>query len=228
MGNRAAGGDGRKPGVRAPGGGLPDPDETAVLAPTLATTFYNCGIERQRRGQIRGAISDFSEAIRLDPGHASAWCARGFARSVLLDWRAAETDLRESCRLGLPIHRGDGVRLRIWVARARQGEREGASAELRDSVLRRGNPRPAGWILLVAGLLCDTIDEGGFLRGGVTANPQKSAEIECEARYFAAMRRLVAGEGEAAARHLAACEATGARELDVWWAAKQELASLGK
>lgn len=228
MGSRSTGGDGKKPGARAPGLGLPDPDETAVLAPTLATTFYNCGIERQRRGQIRGAVSDFSEAIRLDPGHASAWYARGCARGALLDWKSSLADLRESCRLGLPIHREDGVRLRIWIARARQGEREDASAELRDSVLRRGDPRPAGWVILAASLLCETIDEAAFLHEVEMANSKRSAEAACEAWYFAAMRRLVAGDLEAAAKHLAACEGTGARELDVWWAARQELATLGR
>ncbi len=224
MGTRPTGGEGKKPG--APGGAVPGPDETAVLAPTLATTFYNCGIERQRRGQLRGAISDFSEALRLDPGHASAWCARGFAKSSLQEWRESLADLREGCRLGLPCHREDGVKLRIWIARARMGEIEDATGELRDSVLRRRNPPPAAWVLLVAGLFCESIDEAGFLVGAETTDPHRAAEIACEARYFAAMKRLVKGERDLAAGHLEACADTGARELDAWWAARQELAVL--
>lgn len=48
---------------------------------------------------FRGAVEDFSEAIRLDPKLAAAWYNRGNARLDLGDYQAALLDLGEAARL---------------------------------------------------------------------------------------------------------------------------------
>lgn len=57
------------------------------------------GFHKLRSGDNLGAISDYNEALRLDPGDASAWAGRGRARSSLGSHQEALADLEEALRL---------------------------------------------------------------------------------------------------------------------------------
>ena len=66
------------------------------LAPSNALAWYNSGYVRMEHlGDPDGAKSDFSEAIRLEPGYADAWYNRGLAmeRTNELDSAAANYEM---------------------------------------------------------------------------------------------------------------------------------------
>lgn len=74
---------------------------TRPLPPgTRATTFFNRALARQNRGDLGGALADYSKALDDDPSHLKAWVNRGsvfFAlgdlEGAVADWtRAAELD----------------------------------------------------------------------------------------------------------------------------------------
>ena len=54
-------------------------DEAAVTPRDVIATYVNRGILRLRRGDTEGAMSDFDEALRRDPGEAEAYLNRGSA-----------------------------------------------------------------------------------------------------------------------------------------------------
>jgi tetratricopeptide (TPR) repeat protein len=64
-----------------------------------AQTFNNRGNTRRQSGDRQGAISDFTEAIRLNPQLAQAFNNRGLTREDLGDKQGAITDYRQAVDL---------------------------------------------------------------------------------------------------------------------------------
>ena len=65
-------------------------------------------------GMHAEGLADRSEAIRLKPNMAEAWCARGSAYFLLGDYRKAVDDLNEALRL-MPDYQE--ARARCWKRR---------------------------------------------------------------------------------------------------------------
>jgi uncharacterized protein YjbI with pentapeptide repeats len=73
----------------------------AVGLPTevaTADTLYSLGLAEAQRGNVRGAIDNYTQAITVDPNYAHAYLARGIARiqqgdrtGALADSKQAET-----------------------------------------------------------------------------------------------------------------------------------------
>src|SRR5260370_40751151 len=55
-------------------------DRITVIDPLTAWAYTNRGIVRYRKGDTSGAIADFDQAIRISPGLAATYLARGVAR----------------------------------------------------------------------------------------------------------------------------------------------------
>ena len=64
-----------------------------------AVVLNNRGVERQDKGDLDGAIEDYSEAIRLKPDYAIAFLSRGTARRVKGDFDGAIKDDSQAIRL---------------------------------------------------------------------------------------------------------------------------------
>jgi tetratricopeptide (TPR) repeat protein len=82
-----------------------------------------------------GKISDYSEALRLNPEHAEAFHFRGVARADDGDLEGAIADYTEALRLN---PESAGVFARRAVAHARTGDLHGAAADYREAA--RLNP----------------------------------------------------------------------------------------
>jgi tetratricopeptide (TPR) repeat protein len=64
-----------------------------------AVALNNRGVARQDKGDLDGAIQDYSEAIRLKPDYAIAFLSRGTARRAKGDLDGAVQDFSEAVRL---------------------------------------------------------------------------------------------------------------------------------
>ena len=62
----------------------------------LARSLFERGLEKERKSDFRGAIADYSEAIRLNPKDANAYNNRGSAKLDLGDKQEAISDYNES------------------------------------------------------------------------------------------------------------------------------------
>lgn len=76
-------------------------EETAPANPEAKTacSCNNCGVDKLVLGDIAGAISDFSEAIGMDPSFAPAWNNRGNARLAAGDLQLAIADYTRAITL---------------------------------------------------------------------------------------------------------------------------------
>lgn len=70
-----------------------------ALDTTSPQLWYNRGVARQRIDNYTGAISDFHEAIELDPGFYQAYCARGRLYCEAGDPNTGFEDLEDATRL---------------------------------------------------------------------------------------------------------------------------------
>ena len=109
--------------------------------PNLAILHHDRGVALRAKGDIAGALSDFAEAIKLNPDYARAYADRGSARLTQHDLDGAIADLDTAIRLdandaGAFMTRGNAfdekARLRPRHRRLQRGH----------PVCRRTMPRP--------------------------------------------------------------------------------------
>jgi curved DNA-binding protein CbpA len=64
-----------------------------------AEEYYQRGYEKSQKGDYRGAIADYNEALEINPNLAEVYCYRGFANYKLGDERASSKDYTRALEL---------------------------------------------------------------------------------------------------------------------------------
>ncbi|QLE39557.1 tetratricopeptide repeat protein [Nostoc sp. C052] len=64
-----------------------------------ADAYNNRGLSRYVLGDIKGAINDYNQALRINPNHADAYNNRGLARSTLGDKQGAINDYNQALHI---------------------------------------------------------------------------------------------------------------------------------
>ena len=77
--------------------------KNSIENPTSAEAYVNRGDKSYNQGDYQAAISDYDEAIRLDPKYTRAYYNRGVAKNELGDSEAAISDYDEAIRIN-PEH----------------------------------------------------------------------------------------------------------------------------
>jgi tetratricopeptide (TPR) repeat protein len=65
-----------------------------------AEVYYHRGNAHKKNGQYDMAISDFTKAIEINPGHADAYYTRGVVYYYIKDYENALDDFYKSQKLG--------------------------------------------------------------------------------------------------------------------------------
>lgn len=102
-------------------------DRALALRPKFPLALLERGLIRLRRGDLEGALEDYTAAVEFHPRFPSALANRAVARRLKEDWRGAVEDFRkilaiDSSRLGY-------AHLAAGLEREREGDREGAMEE---------------------------------------------------------------------------------------------------
>ncbi|MGI2905731.1 tetratricopeptide repeat protein [Tolypothrix sp. VBCCA 56010] len=102
------------------------PPMTQVATAPKADDLYIQGGDKYKKGDFKGAIADYTEAIRLNPKFVSAYVSRGIARRSLRDNQGAIADYEQAIRLNPKyslayVNRGN--------ARSYLGDNQGAIAD---------------------------------------------------------------------------------------------------
>ena len=97
-----------------------------TFAQQTAEDFYDRGIAKHTKGDLDGAIADFSKAIELKPTDAIAYCNRGIAKEKKGDLDGAIADYSKAIELhpkyaAAYLHRS--------VAKKKKGDQVGADAD---------------------------------------------------------------------------------------------------
>jgi tetratricopeptide (TPR) repeat protein len=103
----------------------------ARLKPDDVQAFLNPGIARANKGDLEGALHDYTAAIRVKPDYADAFNIRAIVRRAKGDLDGALQDYREAIRLKPDLaiafyNRG--------IAQADKGDLEGALQDLTEAI----------------------------------------------------------------------------------------------
>jgi tetratricopeptide (TPR) repeat protein len=221
-------------------GALSDVDKAIDLKEDFKPSYWvRCQI-RRREGHLRKALEDANRLVELDSKEAQHFVVRGrilkrlwkrddarsdFIRAITLEpksqwnqyhlallefdnrkWPEAAKALVALKTMDPPS--SDYVQIRLWVARAEMGDRREATADL----LGYLKTRPATeWPVQIGSFLAGTSNEEAFFGAARSGDPKKLEGRLLEARYYAAMKRLLDGEKVKAAEYLKRCLASSER-----------------
>jgi tetratricopeptide (TPR) repeat protein len=97
-----------------------------VLGQTTAREFCNRGVARQKKGDLDGAIADYSRAIELNPQNALAYNNRGLVKIAKGDLEGALGDYDRALQIN---PRNFEIRTNRGVARQKAGDTDGATKD---------------------------------------------------------------------------------------------------
>lgn len=207
-------------------GAMADYNQAISIDPKAPFTYLERGCLKGVMGDLEGAMADQNRAIALDAKY-SAYDGRGNTYALMRKWSAALADYRQYCDLS-PAGQ-DYPRLRIYLIRARLGEREAARKEL--SAYFGSHKRPVSdsgnWAAAIAGYLLGSVTETDFFAAAGSPNERKAKGQTCEAWYYAGMGKLLDGDQKAAAAYLRKCIATNEKYVE-YELAQSEVKALGK
>lgn len=204
-------------------GAFSDYSQVIELEPRHARAHANRGAVRKARGDLQGAISDFSKAISFEPAHAGTYESRAYARYEAGAWRDALADFRKRCDVS-PQNQ-DYPRLRIFLLRARLGERREAGEEL-SAFWNARSAGAAGWTGRLAAFLSGRLSEAELLAAAVSADPDLDRKRHCEAWFYAGTLNLIDGKRDQARECFQNCLKTGVKHFTEFAGAAAELRRL--
>jgi len=106
--------------------------QSPEAVPKTAADYSARGFARQSKGDLDGAISDYNQALGLDPKNVEAFYRRGLALQAQGDLNGAISDYNTV--LGLDLRNADAFSNRGFVKQA-QGDFEGALADYAQALL---------------------------------------------------------------------------------------------
>jgi len=189
----------------------------------LNTTVYL----KEKSGDLAGAADTLTRLTGLYPQLPESFEHLGWAQTDLRQYGLA----LKSFRRALEIDPGlNYARFGIWLIRARSGEAAPAGAELRESIQSLDGDANHVWEFRLGGFLAGDGDEAALIaQATATAKrPTDVSEHQCEAYYYAGMKRLFAGDKSGAVALFEKCIATGEDNFVEYNDAKVELSELKK
>ncbi len=202
-------------------GALVDYTKAIELKPDDAFTYYYRGIAKQGKVDMKGALDDFSKAIKLKPDHAGAYHNRGCLRYDSQDFTNALADFRRVLNLDSSE---DYARFRVWLVRARLGEKRSATEEMQTFWNSHKTGAPNDWPSKIFRFLMGQLPEGDFLKAAEDTDSKKKPNGQrCEAYFFAGSKRLIEGDKTTAKNYFEKCVATGVRNFFEYQSANAEL-----
>jgi lipoprotein NlpI len=186
--------------------------------------YNNRGTEKQNAGDIAGALADFSRAIEINPREPDPYYNRGAIYFLKHDWKKALSDLLRHDELNQEDEDAPPL---IWAAQARLGEKEAADRGLSSFVAdhpEQANP----FYTKIDNFLLGKMSEQDLLAAADSVEEKKRPEQQCEAWYYAGLKRLLNGDRAGAAEALRKAVATGEKTTNEYDFAEAELKDLGR
>jgi tetratricopeptide (TPR) repeat protein len=115
---------------------LRTPSPSAPSGPK-ADDFFLQADEKYKTGDLKGAVENYSQALRLNPNYGEAYFGRGDARGDLGDKQGGIEDLTQAIRINPNQVKPYGAR---GTFRFALGDREGANADFQKAIKININP----------------------------------------------------------------------------------------
>jgi lipoprotein NlpI len=175
---------------------------------------------RQANGDLDGALADYSKALALNPRLTPAFGLIGYLRYDRHEFAEAITVLGQACQVD---QTNEYPHFWLWLASSRLRSAADADRELKTYLDSRKDKGSGDWPGKVGDFLLGRVAESDFLKSAESADQEKDSQHHCEAWFYVAEKRLLAGDRATAARYFEKCIATQERTLTEYDSAKQEL-----
>jgi HEAT repeat protein len=166
-------------------------------------------------------IAEDTKSIQLNSTHGEEYHMRGCLYYDSRQFAKARADFLKAGQLGADYP--DYPHYRLWLIRARLGETAAATRELEAYLAARKTGQPGDWPSQVGRFLAGQVSEAEFLKAAKNPNAQTDREQQCEAWFYAGMKRLIAGEQTTATRYFKHCLGTGVENFEEYASARAEL-----
>ncbi len=184
------------------------------------------GFLRGTLGDADGAEEDFERALEIAGKFGPAFRNRAHLRFHARDWKGAVDDFRRGIEAD-PAY-ADYPRLWTWLARRRRGDGAEADRELAEYVAKRPAAESPQWWPRLAEFALGKLGEEELFKAAEVGSDRTPVWQRAESRYFAAMRRLMAGETAAAKGLLEKCVELSPKDYYEHYASLAELKRLGE
>ncbi|PYR52612.1 MAG: hypothetical protein DMF89_02135 [Acidobacteria bacterium] len=206
-------------------GAIADFDRALTFDPNDTEAYIDRGGTYDKLGDEDHAVEDLTRALQLDPKNGRAYLKRASLHFDQGRWQESIFGLRQGFERVPSGPARNGAQLLLWAARARAGDRRGADADLAAYAMTRSAEPDGRWAGSLAGFLTGEISEDALLAAagesadagrapGKSATPEartrEAAERRCEALFYAAEKRLLAGDQAGALDRFRRSRAAGA------------------
>ncbi len=186
-------------------GAISDYNSAVRIDPKNALAFFNRGLIRMQKDDIDGAIVDSTQALELDPKLIQSYYDRGLGRLAKGASDGALEDMKTFTQNAPQDGYTDYARLYIWLIQTQRGELAEANKELESAMNTSWNGKSDDMVTRIGEFLLGQISESDLIKASGSSMPAKDQGQRCEAWYFIGMRKLEAGDKEAAAEALRKC-----------------------
>ena len=205
-------------------GAIADYTKAIEIDPKCAGAYINLGNAKYHKGDYDAAIADYTRAIEINPTYADAYDNRGYLHYNLTRWTDALSDFRKAIKLKSGVSK-DYTRLRVWLIRARLGQRYPANKELSAHV-EKHKLSADEWYAKICAFLLGKINEEDFVKAAADEDPKKANAQKCEAYFYAGTVRLLDGDKDIALVLFRQCIGTGVKRFSEYGSAKAEINAL--
>ena len=185
---------------------IADYTKAIELEPSSAHAYYGRGLAKAVQGYPEDAILDYTEAIIINPNYSAAYQSRGYLRYDLRAYTEALTDFQRAIELD-PT--SDFAQFRVWLIRARFGEKEAAIADIGKYAAGRYPDNPDAWLGKIARFFAGQLTEQELFAAAIHPDKKTEAGQLCEAHFYAGSTHLIDGNKSAAKKHFEKSIATG-------------------
>lgn len=208
-------------------GAIADFSDAVASYPDYSRAYFARGRAEYLDGNLPAAIADYTRALDLNPRFPDARRHRAAARVLTRDWTGALEDYRQVCDLS--EFDDQYTHLLIWAVRSRLGETADADKELADYLGQHPTTTPRGWLSGLADYLLGNIPEHDILiAANASSSPWINADRLCNAWFFIGIKKVVAGDNDAAADDFRKCIATKSKGWSAYTFAQTELKALAR
>jgi tetratricopeptide (TPR) repeat protein len=211
-------------------GALVDFDKAIELNPKDASAHQNRASIRRTKGDVDGALADYDKALEFNPKDTNVYYDRGTACYDKHDWSDALSDFRKASPEKPEVEKLETVqdysRIRIWLVRAKLGERDAATSELSEYLRNRTIGKPGDWASTIARFLTGDLSESDCLKAANSGDEKQTRYQKCEAYFYAGSLRLINDDKSIAVDHFTKCLETGGKNSYEYQSATAELEAL--
>ncbi len=180
------------------------------------------------KGDLDGAIAEFSKAIEISPEDSEAYYCLAGCNYLKSNWKDALSAYGRASELSKQGSEQDYSQLFIWIIRTRLGEGQAADKELAAHLEKVGNTTTNEWIRKVAGHLLGKVTEADLIAAAASPDARKKSGQICEAWYYIGMKKLLSGDKKTATEDFYKCLDTKRDEFTEFQFAEAELNALAK